>query len=276
MISPLPGVKTLLLGATGTGKTTAIKTFLDKGITPFCVFTEQGFEVLGDLPADKIHWHYVAPADIPWADMIDSATKINQFSYEALSKLSDINKRSHNQFIDVLTTLNNFKCDRDGKEYGDVCKWGTDRALIVDGLSGLSYIAMNLVIGSKPVKHQGEWGVAMDNLERLIQKLCTDTRCHFALIAHSERETDEVMGGSKVMAATLGRKLAPKLPRFFSDVILADRQATKFTWSTAAGGADLKSRNLPIADGLLPSFAPVIEAWQKRGGLIEAATETAK
>lgn len=201
--------------------------------------------------------------------MIDSATKINQLSFESLTKLTDINKRSYGQFIELLRTLNNFKCDRDGKEYGDVCKWTTSRALVLDSLSGVNIMAMNLVVGSKPVKHMGDWGVAMDNLERLIQKLCTSTNCHFVLIAHAERETDEVMGGSKIMAATLGRKLAPRLPRFFSDVVLADKQGAKFTWSTAAVGADLKARNLPIADGLPPDFAPIIASWKKQGGTIE-------
>jgi hypothetical protein len=140
---------------------------------------------------------------------------------------------------------------------------------VIDSLSGVNIMAMNLVVGSKPVKHQGDWGVAMDNLERLVQKLCIDTKCHFVLIAHAERETDEVQGGSKIMAATLGRKLAPRLPRFFSDVVLADKQGTKFTWSTAAVGADLKARNLPIADGLPPDFGQIIASWKKQGGLIE-------
>lgn len=267
-MSGLPGTNVLLMGASGAGKTYSIRTLIPLGITPFCVFTEPGFEVLGDIPAEKLHWHYIPPADTPWEAMIDSATKINTLSFESLSKVGDISKKSYQQFIELLRTLNNFVCDRDGKSYGDVCKWGPDRALVLDSLSGVNIMAMNLVVGSKPVKHQGDWGIAMDNLERLVQKLCTDTKAHFILIAHSERETDEVMGGSKIMAATLGRKLAPRLPRFFSDVVLADKQGAKFTWSTAAVGADLKARNLPIADGLPPDFAQIITSWQKQGGTI--------
>lgn len=266
--SPLPGPNVLLLGASGAGKTTSIKTLIKCGITPFCVFTEPGFEVLGDIPKEKLHWCYIPPADTAWDAMIDSATKINQLSFESLTKLTDINKRGYGQFIDLLRALNNFKCDRDGLEYGDVCTWGTNRAIVLDSLSGVNIMAMNLVVGSKPVKHQGDWGVAMDNLERLIQKLCTSTQAMFILMAHAERETDEVMGGSKIMAATLGRKLAPRLPRFFSDVVLADKQGTKFTWSTAALGADLKARNLALADGLPPDFGPIIESWQRSGGII--------
>jgi hypothetical protein len=109
----------------------------------------------------------------------------------------------------------------------------------------------------------------MQLVENLSSKLCTDTRCHHVLIGHTERETDEVMGGSKIMAATLGKKLAPKLPRFFSDVVMAEKVGVKYTWSTAAIGADLKARNLPTAEGLAPDFGPIIENWKKQGGIIE-------
>ena len=264
----LPGINVFLMGETGTGKTFSIKSLVAAGVTPFCIFTEPGFEVLGDIPKEKLHWHYIPPADVDWATMIESARKINTLSYESLTKLTDISKGKYDQFIDLLSSLNNFRCDRDGQQYGDVCKWGTDRALVIDGLSGVNVMAMNLVIGSKPVKHQGDWGVAMDNLERLLQKLCTDTDCHFILIGHAEREVDEVMGGSKIMASTLGRKLAPKIPRFFSDVILASREGSRFSWSTAAIGAALKARNLPIADGLPQNFAPMLENWKKQSGVI--------
>jgi hypothetical protein len=113
----------------------------------------------------------------------------------------------------------------------------------------------------------------MQLVENLFQKLCTDTRAHFILISHIERETDEVLGGSKIMAATLGRKLAPRLPRFFSDVVLSEKNGAKFSWSTAALGADLKARNLPLADGLPPTFGPIIDNWKKQGGIIELPAE---
>ncbi len=268
MPSSLPGANVLLMGASGAGKTYAIQTLIAKGITPFCVFTEPGFEVLGHIPPDKLHWHYIKPADQDWASMIDSATKINTLSFESLTKLADISKKSYDQFIDLLRSLNDFKCDRDGRSYGDVCKWGTNRALVLDSLSGVNIMAMNLVVGSKPVKHMGDWGVAMDNLERLVQKLCIDTQAHFILIAHTERETDEVMGGSKIMASTLGKKLAPKLPRFFSDVVLAEKRGDKFIWTTVNPTADLKARNLPLADNMPPNFGPIIDNWIKQGGTI--------
>lgn len=263
----IPGVNVLLVGATGTGKTHSIRTLVEQGLEVFVVFTEPGMEVLADISSDKLHWRYIAPATPAWADMLDSANKINKMTFKSLTDLSDINKSKYTEFLDLLTTLSNFKDDRTGKEYGAVDSWGPERVLVVDSLSGLNIMAMNLVTGSKPVKSMADWGVAIDNLERLITKLCVDTKCHFVLTAHLERETDETTGGTSLMAATLGRKLAPKLPRFFSDVIHVKRDGGKFVWSTASINVDLKARNLPLSDQLIPSFQPIIESWRKRAGV---------
>lgn len=254
----------MLVGATGTGKTYSIRTFLEAGVTPFIIATEPGIEsTLGDLPPEQCHWHYIAPASVGWAELLDSGKKINQFDLKSLSAMSDINKRKYTQFLEFISTCNNFVCDRTGESFGDVAEWGPDRVLVVDSLSGLNIMAMNLVVGSKPVKAMADWGMAMDNLERLLIKLTTDLKCYFVLTAHLERETDEVTGGTSLMASTLGRKLAPKIPRFFDDVILCQRQNTNFSWSTTALGADLKARNIAWSDKLAPSFAPIV---QKRRG----------
>lgn len=262
----IPGIKVMLVGSTGTGKTTAIRTLLDAGLEVFVLFTEPGMEVLGDIKSDKLHWHYVPTSSPDWEFMIDSAKKINTMSFEALTKMGDVNKRQYTEFIDLLQTFSNFKDDRDGKEYGAVDSWDTSRALVVDSLSGLNIMSMNLVTGSKPVKSMADWGVAIDNLDRLITRLTTACKCHFVLTAHLERETDEVTGGTTLMASTLGRKLAPRLPRFFSDVIHCKREGDKFFWSTASMNVDLKARNLPIADNLQPSFIPLLAKWKLQGG----------
>lgn len=268
MKSPLPGPNILLIGASGAGKTTSIKTLIKEGITPFCLFTEPGFEVLGDIPADKLHWQYIRPASTPWPTIIDVADKVTKLQFGAITDLKDPRKGDYVQYVQFLTALNNFKCDRDGQSYGDVCTWGTNRAVVVDSLSGVNIMVMRHVIGGKPTAHVGEWGVAMNSLENLLQKLCTDTFCPFVMMAHAEREVDEVQGGSKLMASTLGKKLAPKIPRFFSEVVYAKKDGARFTWTTIESGADLKSRFLPLAENLPPDFAPIIEGWKKQGGII--------
>lgn len=263
----IPGVNVMLEGASGAGKTHSIRTLVDAGLEVFVLFTEPGMEVLADVPSDKLHWHYIPPASPDFADMIASATKINTMSIKMLSDLPDINKKKYTEFIDILTSLSSFTDDRTGKNFGAVDDWGPDRVLVVDSLTGLSLAAMNLVTGSKPVKCLADWGIAIDNLERLLTKLCVDTNCHFVLLTHLEREVDEVTGGTSLMASTLGRKLAPKLPRFFSDVIHVKKAGDKFVWSTCTSNVDCKTRNLPQSETLSPTFVPIIAAWKKNNGL---------
>lgn len=260
------GTNTLLEGATGTGKTHCLRTLLDAGLEVFIQFTEPlGMEILSDTDPDQLHWNYTAPANPSWESMIESAKKINQLSFADLSKLkSGIDKREYGQFGELLKSLANFKCARTGKDYGAVDDWDNKRAIVLDSLSGVNIMAMDCVVGSKPVKSMGEWGVAMDIEERLINKLCSDTNCFFILTSHMDREVDEVFGGTNLSPAALGRKLAPKIPRFFSDVIHCQREGDKFTWSTATANADLKARNLPIAGGLPASFVPIIKSWKDR------------
>jgi Cdc6-like AAA superfamily ATPase len=254
------GTNTLLVGATGTGKTHALRTMVECGLEVFAVFTEPSMEMFDDIPKDKLHWHYIESANPAWDDMVDSAKKINQLSFQGLTQLSDVNKKGYGQFIEVLNTLANFVDDRTGEEFGAVDNFGPERALYFDGLSGLCIMAMDLVVGSKPVKNQGDWGVAMDNLERLINKLCFSTRCWFVMTSHVERQLDEIVGATTIQVSVLGKKLAPKIPRYFSDVVLTVRDGNEFTWTTTEYNADLKARNLPLGKDLQPNFELIVKA----------------
>lgn len=270
-----PGINELLVGGTGTGKTYALRTLVEAGLEVFVLATEPGIaSSLGDLPADKMHWHYSAPANPGLEALLQSATTINRMSFKALTGLNDINKAKYGQFLDVLNSLVNFRCDRTGQEYGSVESWDTDRVIVIDSLSGLSVMAMDLVVGAKPVKAPGDWGVAQDNLERLVMQLCTGVRAHFVMTAHLERLKDETTGGIKLMASTLGQKLGPRIPRFFDDVIQTERVNEEWIWATSTLNTDTKARNLPWGSKLPPSFVPVIETWKKKGGVIPSVTSS--
>lgn len=262
----------LLMGGVGTGKTDCLATIIEAGLELFVVGTEPRYiESLIDsitrrgLPIDKLHYASVAPITVGFDSLIKSAELVNDLSYEGLSQIkSGIEKKKYNQFVKLLQTLYNFKCERTGQTYGSVDTWGSDRCLVIDSLSGVNIMAKDLMLGSKPTAAQGEWGVAMDTEERLINKLCADTKCMFVLTAHVDREPDEVSGASKVTVGALGKKLAPKLPRFFSEVVLAHREGSVHWWSTTMVGHDLKKRVLPYSDKIEPTFRPIIEAWRRR------------
>jgi hypothetical protein len=271
--SALPGINILLEGPTGTGKTHALATLAETGVDLFILFTESGLETLlgywtdrgMDVPAN-VHWHLLKRSENSFVTMAQTATTINTIAQEALHKMQDTNRAKHNQFVTLLTALADFPDDRTGRRFGAVDSWGPDRCLAIDSLTGINPIALSLVVGGKPVKSQADWGIAQDQIEKLIRQLTDGCKCHFALTAHVEREVDQVFGGVKITVSTLGVKLAPKLPPMFSDVILASRDGTKFSWSTAHPNADLKARNLPVADNITPSFVPIFNKWKSRGG----------
>lgn len=273
--SALPGVNVLLMGPAGTGKTHAIGTLVDSGVEVFYVALESGMEsLLGywtdrGLPIpDNLHWHKVAAPKASFTDLISTATKVNTMNLDTLAKANDANRSNHNQFIKFLEALNDFPDDRTGLKFGCVDTWTPSRALVIDGMAGLAVAAMSLVIGGKAVRNQADWGIAQDQVERIIRMLTSNCECHFVLLTHVERETDAVLGGVKLMVSTLGKALAPKLPPMFSDVILTVREGDKFTWDTGSAQADVKTRNLPIKSGLPAGFGPIVEKWKSRGGVV--------
>jgi len=194
-------------------------------------------------------------------------------SYKDISELkSGIGKEQMKQYPKLLGNLENFHDDRTGKDFGDVTSWGSDRLLVVDSLSGLSLITLQHTVGFKPSPHQGEWGIAMSAVETLLLKISSDCKCFFLLTAHIEKEPDEITGMAKVAVSTLGRKLAPKIPRFFSEVIRARKDAAgKFLWSTQDSEADLKNRALPSGTNLPQDFSPIVKKYKERASRAAAA-----
>lgn len=269
------GPKELLIGGSGTGKTHSLQTALLPGMHLLGLFTEPGMETLGHIPCEKgFHFRYIPPAALSWDQMKNAGNMLNTMSNESLQKMAGMDKQNFRQWLDMITDMGNFKCQRCAKTFGALDKVGPDCVVFNDSLSGLALMSSNLVVGAKPIKTQPDWGVMMDNLERYVQMFCTSIPTMAIMTAHTEREIDEVAGGTFIMAGSLGRKLSPKLPRFFSDVVLAQRNGTVFEWSTAAPQTDLKARNLEIKDKIAPNFAPVIQKWHARIGFSLPKTTT--
>jgi hypothetical protein len=264
------------MGPAGSGKTTSLATFAKAGIECFVLVTEPtGVDSLLDawerdrLDINLLHYCVVPPASPGWQGLNDLAVRINAMSYSDIANLkSGIGKESMKQYPKFLHSLQDFVDDRTGNSYGDVTSWEGNRMLAIDSLSGLSLITLQATVGFKPSPHQGEWGIAMNAVETVLLKLSSDCNCFLVLIAHIEKEPDEITGMAKVTVSTLGRKLAPKIPRFFSEVVRARKDPMgKFFWSTQDSEADLKNRALPSSNSIPQDFAPIIEAYRRRGRL---------
>lgn len=267
----LKGPNICLMGPSGTGKTFSLGTLVDSDMEVFYLGLEPGLESLvgyyndtGKPIPDNLHWHQLEAPKASFTEMLDFAGKINTLSLDALTKLSDPNRMKHNQFIKLLEVLNNFTDQRTGEVFGSVANWTPERVLVIDGLTGLCRAVMSMVIGGKPVRSQADWQIAQDQVERLLRMLCDQCACSFVLIAHVEREVDQVLGGQKLMVSALGKALTPKIPAMFSDVILTVRNGSKWTWDTASALADTKTRNLSISSDIPPDFRAIITKWRNR------------
>jgi hypothetical protein len=272
--SSLPGVNVMLMGPAGTGKTHSIGTLVDIGIEVFYFAFESGSESLRGYWTDKgkevpsnLHIITVKGPAASWTEMADSVGYVNKLAYESLKKMADPNRSKYTQFEQFLRTFNDVTDDQ-GTKYGCIDTWGANKAIVIDGLTGLSDAAMKAVIGGKADRDQKDWGLAQNLLENFLRRICDNCTCHFILLAHVEREVDQILGGVKLMVSTLGKALPPKLPSMFSDVILAVRTADIWTWDTASALADVKTRNLPISGKNQPDFSLIINKWKSRGGKI--------
>lgn len=283
----LSGVKVLLEGPTGTGKTDAIGSLVDWAavqtppIEVFVLFTERGLETLlgywtepkarNNMKAravpPNLHWRDLITKPVTLARMIEGAQNVGKLTFEGISKLQDMNRHIGNPFEQILVSCSEFTSDRpgdEGKKWGAVDSWGASRIFVVDSLSELCNAASKMVIGSKPTMAMGEYGVAQNNLMNFLRLLTQGCACHFVLTAHVSREKDEITGGIKLMTQAIGSAISSQIPPLFSEVIYTWREAGNWFWDTANPNVDLKSRYLPVESKLPPNFAQILDKWKAR------------
>jgi hypothetical protein len=274
-----PGANILIMGPSGTGKTYAIKTLVATGLEVFALFLEPGVETLVGSYADhnepipdNLHWHYLQPKTAGFGDLQKAADNIGKFDLAGLARMKDMNRAKNNQMTELYTIMNDFSDQRTGKKFGPIDEWTNGAVLVVDSLSALNRIIMDMIIGNKVVKDMAEWGIAQTQVMSFLHKLTSGCNCHVVIIAHVEREVDPVLGGVKLMPSVPGKAISAQIGQAFSDVILSVREGDKFYWDTANSQADVKSRNLPIAAKLPADFGQIYEKWNKRA--LAASAET--
>jgi hypothetical protein len=266
-----PGFNVILMGPSGTGKTYAIKSLADTGLETFCLFLEPGLETLigaysdnGEAIPANLHWHYLQPKTQGFGDLHKAADQISKFDLSALGKMRDMNRSKNNQMTDMYTVLSDFIDQKDSRKYGPADSWSNGAVLVIDSLSALTRIAFEMQVGTKPVRDMADWGIVQQVLMSFIHKLTSGCNCHVVIIAHVEREIDQILGGNKITVSVPGKAIAATILQPFSDVILSTRENDKFFWDTASSQADVKTRNLPMLSKQPADFGPLYERWATR------------
>lgn len=267
--SSIKGSKTALLGLAKTGKTVSTRSLAEiAGLKVNWLFTENSADRIADLHSEDRHWAVVQPVVASLEEIWRAGDDLNTKTFKALSSGDGENREKYRQFLDVVVMLNSFKCAQCGKLLGPATEWGPDTVLVMDGLSNLSYMALRLVVDSKPQISEAQWGMAMGCVENLLMMLTNGLVCHLVMISHIEPELNPATNLYQNMMATLGKKLAPKLPKLFSDVILARRIGAAFDWTNIEDNTSVGPGLLPPTASMLPSFVPLFDAWKAAGGVL--------
>lgn len=286
---PLAGPNVLLMGPAGTGKTYSLGTLVDwaqaHNKSVYVLFTEQGLESLLGYWLDELkdpatgkvlrparpvpaclHWHQTITQPVGLDALIAGADLVSKLSYKAVTEWIDPDRGKNNPFWKILVDCKTLPSDRDGTSFGNLAKLGTDKILVMDGLSELSNAAMKMQIGAKPTASPGDYGVAQNSIMNFLRLVTQGIDTTFVLIAHVSKEMNEVTGSTLLGVKSAGKALAGEIPQLFSDVIYTVREGTAFYWDTAAFGVDTKTRSLGYRSKITPDFAQIMDTWIKRGG----------
>lgn len=261
------GFKTLVMGPPGSGKTSSIPTLLLQGFEVFVLFTEAGqsnllkacklHKVPDDVVKEKLHFAYVKPGANSFKTLVSRGQAI--LVAEEFGKMSGGKRSEYSQLVEIFKLCANFK-DQNSVEYGPIDDWKANRVVVLDGLSGVSNMAMKMTIGNKPCPALQDYLVAMTQVDDFIRQLANLQAC-FVMIAHLTLEKDEVTGKIRIVPNTVGAKLAPTLGQHFNDVIMTQYKNGKYEWSTEDNQADLKASYLPRRNSLPADFAPLVSGW---------------
>lgn len=209
-------------------------------------------------------WQHIKMQEANLADFTKMTNNINLYDLEGLTRLpiNLMGKEANPAFTRFLGAMTNFTDDRTGEVCGPADSWGNDVVLVVETLSALTDAMTRLQVGLKPIKSMADWQIIQNHLERLINMLA-NLQCHVILTGHWEKEPNEVTGAMDITLSTAGKKLAPKIPRFWSDCILSRRVNNQFFWSTSTNGADLKTRHLALNDMIVPNYGDLLANWRR-------------
>lgn len=204
------------------------------------------------------HVKEVLPANPSWQVRIRWLEKISNLDGEQIKKMSVPESiwSGYRQFMDLHVACVKFVCDRCGKDFGCVDDWDQNVAFINDGLSGMTKMAKHFAVGPKPSLTWPDIDKAGHTLEDYIDK-CVSLNCNYIMIAHWDKEPNNIEGGTNITLDTIGNKVAPRLIKIFDEIILSVRVGDVYTWNLAADGVQQKTRRLEYKSGLSPNFSQI-------------------
>lgn len=240
-------VKVLVAADSGSGKTGALASLVDAGFNVRILDFDNGLSVLKGYVKDKSKL-----ANVHYVDKL-------QDEFQLLAGRLGVKKApAFQRAMDAL--------DKGGEEYWGAAipplrEWTPADVFVLDTLSMAGRASLQMVLqangaGMKAPEIQ-HYGLAMDNIERLVQMLMSSvTSCHVIINTHITTGD----GDPRLYPAALGSKLPPNLGKYVDNMVGLRLVAGKRVFLTQKDGLlALKSavplpETLPIADGWVKIF----------------------
>lgn len=143
-------------------------------------------------------------------------------------------------FVNCIKMLDHWKYTEDGIEvdFGKPSDWGSDCILVLDSLSRLCDAAYDFREPLTPAGKSGEkdlravYGDAQDAVENLLAMLTSSTFATNVIVIAHVMYMDVPGAGQKGFPQGVGQKLSPKIPQYFSSVVLYANKNGKRTMQT--------------------------------------------
>lgn len=240
-------VKMLLLGRSGSGKTGHLGTLAKAGYRIFLADFDSGLDILLDPkvldPSLRSKIHY-------------------QTFYDKNILLGGQMRPEAKGYTNFINAMADWK--EDGKSLGSIYTWGENDIFVIDSLTFLGNSIMNHVLalsgrgGQKPQLQ--DYGAAVDTQEAVIETLYNPAvKCNVIVTAHLMYMGDETAGGvNKAFPSAIGRKLPPKISRYFNNVVQIQKSGmganVKFELqTTATHDTDLKVSKPSLIKPVMPA-----------------------
>lgn len=247
--------KLLLMGESGSGKTTATATLAGiPGKKVFYVMMEDSLRVIQrrlvelfkTIP-DNVHWKLI-PYQGPSIDsMVAASEGVLNNDEEGQIKWRDKNRKQAVGYHTLLKFLKDMVDDRTGQSFGSIEALDDSWIVVFDSLTTIAEMIQAEYWGGRVAVDAREYGGPQSKLTTFLSAACWEWPVNIVITAHTEeRETSPKSGVFKRFPRSIGAKLKEEIGMYFDDVILAKRIGKdKFEWDNATMMAAIKSRDLP-------------------------------
>jgi hypothetical protein len=272
--------KMILIGESGTGKTGSLVSLVKAGYKLHIIDLDNGLDVLVNMIKQE-------PNSAELLDLVDYFTITDRFKNlggKAVPINSDVWPRVMAKMSNWTNKSDVIKGMKDGKpanlpipaadviDLGDPAAWGPDHILVVDSFTFLCKAAMRTVLrlNNRPAGpiYESDWNEAQTAIEEFLSWVYdVGFNTNVIMTAHIDYQTEGTGKDRTVMRVVpqaLGKKLGPKVGRYFNSMLEVRRIGV---------GAGLKRNIHTVPAGMLelknPAPAKVKPQYDISDGLAE-------